>query len=512
MADQFVSTLRRRLSAALPSRPDPVDVLRPPAAELFIVAGALLLVLLAYGYEGAALQVMNYAGPVLIAIAAGWGIATMLAASAASIWTPLFWMRLGIIAYYGIGSLVPHFANDETRALMESFYLYFASDVARFNLVILVFYLALLLAVKGALFLVRSNPRDAARSSSIEPSSLSLPAIGLLFLGVGASMHYLFVLPHKLGIFEGAVPGAFAQIALTASLGYFLVALWALQNRSLWLYAVIGLVAIDVLVGILLFNKTEAIFPMVMIALAFLYARPTLKRALVAGALVAGFYFAIVPVVVYGRDTVSATYGTIDNASVGERFAILSNYSPSQARQYQSGAQSGWMRLSYVNAGTFAISQYDNGQPGDSLRHIFVVWIPRIVYPAKPVITEIGRDFNVAANGNDRSQSTPGMPAEGYWDFGWPGVVGFALFVGIVFTFWSLYSVKVMIAEAWHLLVVVLLGLRVGLRVDGLIVSDVIGPIGVAVLMHLILTLLNRAIPHAHRTGAAREFPALSAR
>lgn len=512
MADQFLSTLRRRLAADLPLRPDPVDVLRPPAAELFIVAGALLLSLLAYGYEGAAMQVMNYGGPVLLIVAAGWGLAAMLNVSAAAIWTPLFWARLGLIAYFGLGSLVPHFANDTTKTMMEGFYLYFAPDVAKFNLVTLAFYLCLLLSVKAVLFLTRSAARGGKSPARIEPSSLSLLAIGSLFLVAGASMHYLFVLPRKFGIFEGAVPGAFVQIALTASLGYFLVTLWALQNRSPWLFALVGLVALDVLAGILLFSKTDAIFPMVMVALAFIYARPTLKRALLAGAIVAGFYFAIVPVAIYGRDSLIATYGRLDKAPIGDRLSILTHYSPSQARQYQSDAQSGWMRLSYINAGTFAINQYDAGQPGDSLRHIFVVWIPRVIYPAKPVITDVGRDFNVAVNGNDTSQSTPGMPAEGYWDFGWPGVVGFALFAGIVFTLWSLYSVQVMLAGAWHLLVVVLLGLRVGLRVDGLVVSDIVGPIGIAVLMHMGLTLLNRAIPHAARTEGARGYRVLDAR
>lgn len=511
MADQFVSTLRRRLSAELPLRPDPVDVLRPPAAEVFIVAGALLLSLLAYGYQGAAMQAMNYGGPVLIAFAAGWGVAAMLRASAAAVWTPLFWMRLGLIAYYGLGSLVPHFANDTTKTMMESFYLYFAPDVARFNLVILCFYLSLLLAVKAMLFLMRAVAHEAAARSRIEPSSLSLLAIGSLFLIAGASMHYLFVLPRKFGIFDGPVPATFAQIALTASLSYFLLGLWALKNRSPWIFGLLALVAIDVFAGLLLFNKTDAIFPLVMMMLAFIYARPTLKRALVAGLIVAGFYFAIVPVVVYGRDTLAATYGRIDKASIGERFSILAHYSPSQARQYQSDMQSGWARLSYVSGGSFAINQYDNGQPGDSLRHLFVVWIPRIIYPAKPVITDIGRDFNVAVNGNDTSQSTPGIPAEGYWNFGWPGVVAFALFAGIAFTLWSLYSVQVMLAEAWHLLVVVMLGLRVGLRVDGLIVSDIVGPIGLAVLMHLALTLLNRAIPHVRGSGG-RDRPLLNTR
>jgi hypothetical protein len=157
--------------------------------------------------------------------------------------------------------------------------------------------------------------------------------------------------------------------------------------------------------------------------------------------------------------------------------------------------QMAWARLSYANAGTLAISFYDQGLSGNSLRDIFVVWIPRAIYPDKPIITDIGRDFTVMANGNYNSSTSPSIPAEGYWNAGWLGVTLFAALLSTILTLWSIYSTIIFDRDAWHLLLVVLLGMRVGTRIDGFLVPDVVGPLSAVLAIHVACTLANRFLP-----------------
>ena len=75
--------------------------------------------------------------------------------------------------------------------------------------------------------------------------------------------------------------------------------------------------------------------------------------------------------------------------------------------------------------------------------------------------------------------------------------------MGLIMTVWSAYSIRVLRSEAWHLFFVVLLGMRVATRIDGLIVADVVGPIGFAVIGHIALQFINRLlIERKTRTGA----------
>ena len=120
---------------------------------------------------------------------------------------------------------------------------------------------------------------------------------------------------------------------------------------------------------------------------------------------------------------------------------------------------------------------------------------PASIYPDKPIITDIGRDFTVMANGNYDSSTSPSIPSEGYWNAGWPGVALFALLLSTVLTLWSIYSTIVFDRDAWHLLLVVLLGMRVGTRIDGFLVPDVVGPLSAVLAIHIACTLANRFLP-----------------
>jgi hypothetical protein len=202
----------------------------------------------------------------------------------------------------------------------------------------------------------------------------------------------------------------------------------------------------------------------------------------------------LAPVITYARNTAQSVYSS--QASPSEIVSIyLSYYTEDNIGPIDSNKQDGLMRLSYVNTGVFAMNQYDAGRPGDSLRYASIIWVPRLIYPDKPLITDISREFTYSINGNYDSSTSPGIPSEAYWDGGWIGVILIAIFVALTFTLWSLYTFIVIEREAWHLFFVVVIGMRTASRLDGAIVADILGPIGIAVLAHVFIDLLNRFLP-----------------
>lgn len=474
---------------------NPVAGLMPTYAEI----GGMLALLLFYGfaiaYGGRATTLANYIGPILLSLIVGNAIYYMVTTNRHTLWAPLFWYRVAVVGYLGVGSLVTLLLNEETRAMIASFFDFFPRDVLKFNIATALFhtiFLGFVSCVVGPL--ARGDGHNILQF--ITPSNLSTETIGFSFLGIGTAANYLLIYPAALEIFRINLPNIIIQFGQLAYIGYFLVGYWAIKNdrrRLFWM--VLALTILDAIIGLVQLSKYAALFPALMLPVAYLYYKTTLRRMLLVMAIIVPYYFAVADIVTDARRLVQRTD---DNRAVlSDTVRVLNARAAGNQEIGLDGPeyQIGWARLSYVNAGAFAISQYDQGVPGDSLRDVFIVWIPRIFYPDKPIITDIGREFTFLANGNYNSSTSPSLPAEGYWTFGWPGVCLFAAILALVIAPWSVYSAVALSRESWHLLLVVALGMRLGVRVDGMLVPDVVGPISAAVVLHLICHFANRLLP-----------------
>lgn len=479
------------------------SALRPATLELILLAVATLLAMFGSAYGRDVVGITNYAVPILLILGLAWGCYTLALRNIGAIWAPLFWNRVVLIAYFGVGSIVPYLVNDETRELIESFYYFFPEDVGKYNLLNCVFIGVYQLTSIVLLGMAERRWKTTGSLPKIEPSSLDIRAIGLILIGVGLTIYYGLILPFALKIIDTPIPLLIGEMAQATLIGLFLLTVWSLQNRSPMIFAVLIVMGVQFFLGIIQLNKSESIFPVIMVAVGFIYHRPTLKRMLASFALILSLFLVIAPMVGSARNYAYGTVVDTRELAIGTRVEALAAYwVDEEVETLANPYQSGWMRLSYVNGATFAINAYDQGLPGNSLENSLIVFVPRIIYPDKPSITGGGLAFNVAVQGVDTSASTPGIPAEGYWNAGWFGVVGIAMFVSLVFTSWSVYTLAVLNSGAWHLFFIVLLGMRAGARLDGMFVPDVLGPISYAVVGHIALQFLNRLI--AKRVAAPR--------
>lgn len=464
-------------------------------AEIVGTIVALLLYGVAAASAGGLSDFANFAGPTILSGVVGWALYGMWIRNVHAIWTPLFWYRVAIAAYFGVGSMVPLLVNADTRDLINQLFTLYAADVIKFNTVVALLHLLICLMGNAVLALWLRRDRSRMRRPAMEPSRLTLRQLGALFLIVGASVNYLILYPNAFGIGGFAASNAVSQVGQLAYISYFMLAYAGFRDGETRLVVIpVVLSLLDSVAGWVMLAKYAALFPVMMVPLAYLTYRPSLRRAATVMAFLLPYYFFMNPVITEARNTVDRAQGAVPTPREtipALSAALVGGGGYDVGPEYQTGL----MRLSYVNAGALAINLYDQGLPGNSLRDIFVVWIPRALYPDKPIITDLGVDFTFIATGSRHSSTSPSIPGEAYWFAGWWGVLLFAAMLTIVLVPWSVYSLSVMHAGAWHLFFVVLLGLRVGSRLDGMMVPDIIGPVSVAILGHYVLHFANRFAP-----------------
>ncbi len=481
--------------------PDPATLIAPGWTEIAILAIATVAGLIIYFNIDESAGLVLVITPLMITLALTIGALRMITLSAQSVWTCMFWTRIVGIAYIGVGSLVPIFVNAETRDMLTQFFFFFPKDSAKYNLVNLVYMLVFMLTAR---FLVLGFvAKSAVPTFGFERARLDLTVMGWGLLAIGYLFQFFINMRAHMDLLEGASPLLFNELGLAGQIGIFFLAYEGLKRSRGLVYVAVASAILFSALGMVLFSKTVAVFPLIMLALGFIFHEATARRIVVSFVGIVSFFMFLAGLVPFGRDAANQVATTDVPSSIAVRIDAIGRYLSGERDSYGvSELQTGWARLSYVNAGTFAINRFDAGQPGNSLRDAPLVWIPRIIYPDKPVITEIGREFSYAANGNYGSQATPALPSEGYWNFGWPGVIAFAVMIGGLFTFWSLYTIAVVRSEAWHLFIIVLMGMRVWLRIDGMFVPDILGPIGFAFLGHFALQFLNRLMADPESRGA----------
>ena len=430
---------------------------------------------------------MNVTGPVALTAILGWSCYGIARQSSIAIWAPLFWFRLACAAYYGFGALVPHIVNFETREYIFS--LYFFDDALNFK-INLIYCSGIFGTLVFARLILRPGvnrlPAATAGNGPDLKSRMFLFALG--FLLVGAVLRYAVVLPYALGLMRTTLPGMFMTLAKTFYVGVFLMIVYAMRYDRKILTVMAPLILFEIAVSVATFAKMELLLILVFSFLGFISHRATRTRMVTGALCVLGAYFLFQPLVGYGRIEVIARYGG-EAAGIEERWKIVQDYLDGGRDTAKSHHQGGLSRLSYVNVGAFVVDQYDAGRPGDTFRDAFAVFIPRVLWPDKPIITQLGQDLNFMVFGRYGSALGVGHFAEAYWNFGWVGFVPFMAALALILSVFTRVSMAIMARQDWLFLPVVFIGVNMGLRVDGHFVPDILGPAWIAICLGLALRM-----------------------
>lgn len=435
--------------------------------------------------------VVNLGGPAVFGVILLLGAIPAAMRDINTVWTPLFWFRIAGAVYFSFGNVITYFLNPISQRMIESFFSGYADLITKLNAVTT---LGVLLTLSTALVVQRlqddgsaPSERSNQRGTQIK-SPKSLFVVGTAFLVIGGLVKVLYVIPAGLGLTTSTLLGSIGTLALLADAGIYLIAVWAWNFRPNMVWAPIALTVVEVAIGLLEFNKTEVIASIMVLALAWLSKGVTVRRMAVTAGVIAMTFSVIAPFVTAGRTEMTRRYQSITGAGLAERLEIAGNYFKPTPRRVDD-SQIGLMRFSYVNGSALALSLYDSGRPGDTLATLPAIFVPRALWPDKPDMTAIGREFNYIADGNYDSASSPGWFAEAYWDLGWVGLPVVMIPLGIILQLWSTLSLGILRSERWVYFPFCLLGMKMGTGIDGFIVPGVMGTVVLAVIAYFVVRL-----------------------
>ena len=387
--------------------------------------------------------------------------------------TPLFWFRLACISYFAVGALVPFLVNLATLDAIYGLYSFSAQTNLKLNTILTMGTLMTLFSANIFLrFRFTRSREPGKRLKSKNPLSLAL-----MFLLVGGALRYFVVVPFFLGISEMEVAGSLIALSKLYYVGIFLLTIYTIDHNRVALFPTIFLISLEVVVSIATFSKSELLQILIFASLPFVLRK---QRLIVYVSIITTLvltYSLFQPLVQYGRNILISKYGQIQGGTLKERIDIVSDYLfLSSNALTDDGVQLGLLRLSYANASSFVVDQYDNGRLGDSLNDALIVVIPRVLWPSKPVLSTAGNELNELIFGDSATSLGVGYFAEAYWNGGWLMLIIVCTTLGAILSVLSRFSYWVLYYQKWIFFPAVLLGIRIAFRVDGWFLIDVIGP------------------------------------
>lgn len=412
------------------------------------------------------------------------------------------WFRISTIVYFGFGNLVPIIIGPEGESRIRGTYDFTESELLKSNLLILVSVSTIIFAISISAGWYRSilsrttflrNDRNKFSTQTLAKGSVV----------IGGIFRYSVKLPHILGTTDSLLPAIFDSLGLLFYTGLFLLTVNCFRLAGKGALAVSVIVLFEIAVSISTFSKTELFLLIVILILAAIWSRVNLKLAVVGLILGMLTYLVITPIVNSGREYMLYRYQSLGGAGLSERLELITNFASGSALLSVSEIPTfdyAILRLSYSNVSTFLINQYDTLKPGNTFENVLIVLIPRIFWPGKPIISAQGIDLTELINGSRTSSTGAGIFADSYWNYGWAGVVITMFIYGIILSGISQLSLLIMRRERWFLFPFVLAGIKFGMRVDGTVSGDIVGPFGIMITLLACLVLIERVFKKRTRT------------
>jgi hypothetical protein len=323
-------------------------------------------------------------------------------------------------------------------------------------------------------FFYRVSERAAASWAQVSPTRIFIGIVA-----IGTVSKYLLVLPYDLGISGLQPPGFVRQLSV-----FLIVALLigysvrGTGRRTILLVSTVLLVS-ESITGILMFNKSEALLPLVAVGLGdYLARRHALALALAVSATVF-LYITITPLASFGRDEMSrrSISAVVPTASLSERAEIVQAYfDRNRVRTYDDEVDtSWWMRLNYLPMQQLALDSWNEGNGGGDFELVPWIFVPRLLYQDKPTMTDAGIDLYEKLSGSRTSSVGVGIAIDGYYNLGWFGLFVACATYGIALRIFSEMSFPIVRKGALAMYPIMFMGIHVGIRVDGSWLADVAG-------------------------------------
>lgn len=432
-------------------------------------------------------DLINWVGPILLLIGCLVTGFRLAKANSVNLLLPYTWFLVATAAFFGFGPLLYNFGSSNTILRVQSAWKLQGSDLfwVNFNNILGVFVVSL-----SYYILVGIKKRDFGRVQITAKQVFSEKKLVFGMLLLGGLVKYTLVLPYEFG-FRATLPGSVLAAASLMKLVLFLLGYMAARYRGKWIYILVAVAVIELTVDVLRLSKTEVLTTLFMPALgAFYYSRRT-RLLVIAGLCTSIVYFLLYPMVVGGRGEISKLYGNHYNATLSQRADILTSGALEKSTGYNDSDQGWWRRLNYAHVQAFVMNEYRSGRPGDSYKNILSVFVPRILWRGKPIMSNISIDFTELFSGHRGSATGLGVFAEAFWVGGWFMVLAISSAVGAIFAVVTRLLYSHLIVREFLFLPAAFLGIKIGTKVTGYFVTGYLGAVVIFLAYFLIIKMVT---------------------
>jgi hypothetical protein len=318
----------------------------------------------------------------------------------------------------------------------------------------------------------------AGVSRSVVRVGATIPQLSIIaaFLVIGAYSSY-YVWSFEIGLRSGVPSGLLFNLSRFMLVAIMLAVAHRGRGAAALSAAAVALTAAQGVVGLIMLNKSSVLLPLLAL-MAGLSWRLGVRRVLLPGfALIIPVFLLIAAPVNEGRDYYWAKSHVNMAVHSLERLAFLRDAFLHPGAGRSAGEYSDWGRLCYTAPQAAALDYYDAGQGGDDYRKLGWVFLPRFLFPNKPIMTSAGAEFSYKIIGDDSTYTGVGVFVDGYYNLGWFGVIAVGLSVGCILAWTSTFAAEVYAAGALIWLPAALLGSMMGFRIDGNFLADYWGPV-----------------------------------
>lgn len=486
----------------------PLSFIPPTLTEIAAVAGLCIYYELAFLlFDRDCFVTANLTGPLILVGALSYGAWQMLRAGGACLWTSLFWFRLSTAAYFGLGSYSVLIMNAATRMYIETFNQFFDDELFKLNQIVAACVLVTLIVARFVIKSRSSTLAAALAKAEVDPaqSANRLKLTGLVFLAVGTFVTYAIKMPYDFGWTTFEWPGSIVGLSRMTLVSIFMLTLWSLQSARWALPLITTFTALEMFAQLIMFTKSGPMLTLLMYLMGWLWHKLSVARMAAAGAAVLTLFVTLQPIVTYAREELETRYGN-SPAGMEEREAILSSFFDGQSKQTGDEVQRGWTRVTYVTTATYVIRQYDEGHPSDWPELLPAVFIPRFIWPEKPIISDVGQDLYELKTGRRGSAVGVGIFASIYYGGGWWGLVMLVPVYSLIIGLTTVMTFRLMLEGKWHYFPVMMLAMLMGFRADGHFLTDIAGGSVILVSMYAVITVLDRlmfgkaSVPQNHKS------------
>ena len=409
-------------------------------------------------------RIVNGWAPIYFMVALTYPAYRMMRISPDSVWTPAFWLPLSSAVFYGFGPLVHVYGNDLTlwhlggdRLAATRAELFRANALSVFGVFGVTFGFWFHTRTRANLWSIDKATRD--RPVNIRPLT-----IAIFFIVAGGLFRYGILMPSAWGMTSVIVPGILSNLGALIDVGYAILAFEiAKKPRIILIILFWSTWPLHIFLCALAMFKSELLLALLLPVLGSYLGHQSPKRLVVNTIFLTFIYIAAQPWVLYGRGEIYARTGNIYEASYAERILIVGSYLANDQRGFASedGAQMWWLRLHFSRAQAYGMKLYDVGRPGDTLKNSWMLFVPRLIWPSKPIIESPGREFSRLVKGR-KTDTYTAMSVYGdmYWQFGWWGVVAISPVVGWLLAMMGWRSKNIMGGRQFIMFPLVLIALQ----------------------------------------------------